>query len=763
MLETLRRIIQEVSAARDLNTALNIIVERVQVAMSAHVCSVYLFDEERQEYRFMATRGLNQDAVGNVVIKVGEGLVGLVGERAEPINLDHAPSHPRYHHVDEIGEEPFLSFLGVPIIYQRKVLGVLIVQQRVARRYDANEEAFLITLSAQLAGVILHARATGSLQDLEMRPAGLDGGRFQGAAGAPGVAIGTAAVMFHEIGFETIPDRDARDVPREVQRFTAAIEATRQEIRDLTEKLSGRVPEQELALFSAYDRMLDESIAGEVLEVIRAGQWAEGALRRVIETHVAAFESMNDEYLAERGADVRDLGHRVLAHLQDSHRIRVDFPSNTVLVADELTTTMLSEVPLTNLVGMVSVRGSRNSHAAIMAHSLGIPAVVGAEDLPIDLVDGTPLVVDGFEGAVISYPNKEQLTFYQKVVAEEAALIEGLGEIRNEPCVTPDGHRVQLWVNTALIADAYRSLERGAEGVGLYRTEIPFMMKDRFPTEEEQRVIYREHLEVFAPRPVTMRTLDIGGDKTLPYFPISEENPFLGWRGIRVTLDHPELFLSQVRAMIRANEGIDTDLRIMLPMVSSVTEVDEALRLIQQCYREIVEEGVEVEMPDVGVMIEVPSAVYQARDIIKRVDFLSVGSNDLIQYLLAVDRNNPRVAELFQEFHPAVLHALQSVVDAAHAEKKTLSICGEMAGNPASAALLIAMGYDLLSMNSPNLLIVKAMVRELPMTRAKAMLKHVMKMDNAYLIRDYVDQELRAAGLGRLLRKRGERSGEKQP
>ena len=380
---------------------------------------------------------------------------------------------------------------------------------------------------------------------------------------------------------------------------------------------------------------------------------------------------------------------------------------------------------------------------------------MGAEALPIDLIEGTPLIIDGFQGAIISYPSPEQRPHYERILVEEAALIEGLGEIKDELSVTPDGHRIQLWVNIALTADAFRALERGAQGVGLYRTEIPFMMKDRFPTEEEQRLIYREHLQAFAPHTVTMRTLDVGGDKKLPYFPIEEDNPFLGWRGIRVTLDHPELFLSQVRAMIRANEGVNTDLRIMLPMISSVTEVDEAQRLIQQGYREILEEGVHVEMPDVGVMIEVPSAVYQAADIIKRVDFLSVGSNDLVQYLLAVDRNNPRVATLFQDFHPAVLRALKQVVDAAHAENKPVGICGEMAGNPASAILLMAMGYDVLSMNSPNVLLIKAVVRSFALARAKALLERVLTMDNTQLIKNMVETELREAGLGRFLRSVG--------
>jgi phosphotransferase system enzyme I (PtsP) len=304
------------------------------------------------------------------------------------------------------------------------------------------------------------------------------------------------------------------------------------------------------------------------------------------------------------------------------------------------------------------------------------------------------------------------------------------------------------------MTDVARSLDRGAEGVGLYRTEIHFMMSETFPTEEEQRLIYREHLLAFAPRQVTMRTLDIGGDKSLPYFPIDEENPFLGWRGIRVTLDHPEIFIAQIRAMIKANEGINTHLRIMLPMISNLAEIDEAKRLIDKCYAELVEEGVEVKMPQVGVMIEVPAAVYQAREIARKVDFLSVGSNDLVQYMLAVDRNNSRVSNLYQEFHPAVLQALKKIVDDAHGERTMLAICGEMAGNPSAAVLLMAMGYDALSMNSPNLLLVKRALTTIEQTHAKKILKNVLKMHEAHIIKDYVDGELRNAGLGQIIRSR---------
>ena len=285
----------------------------------------------------------------------------------------------------------------------------------------------------------------------------------------------------------------------------------------------------------------------------------------------------------------------------------------------------------------------------------------------------------------------------------------------------------------------------------MYRTEIPFLMRDRFPSAEEQRIIYRQLLASFAPRPVIIRTLDVGGDKPLPYFPIKEDNPFLGWRGIRITLDHPEIFLAQLRAMLRASEGLN-NMRVMLPMVTDVQEVDEALRLLRKAYTEVRDEGYDVEMPQIGVMIEVPSAVYQARALAKRVDFLSVGSNDLTQYILAVDRNNPRVANLYDSLHPAVLRALMQVVDNGHQEGKHVSICGEMAGDPASALLLLAMEFDSLSMNASSVGRVRWAIRHFTKKKAAKLLHEVLSMESAVMIRCHLELALERAGLGNLIR-----------
>jgi phosphotransferase system enzyme I (PtsP) len=381
---------------------------------------------------------------------------------------------------------------------------------------------------------------------------------------------------------------------------------------------------------------------------------------------------------------------------------------------------------------------------------MGVPTVMGAMNLPYAKLQDREVIIDGYNGTVHLNPLPEIKQRFQQVVDEDKALSRDLESLRDEPCITLDGHRMPLWVNTGLMADVARSLEQGAEGVGLYRTEVPFLLRDRFPSEEEQRLIYREQLEAFAPRSVTMRTLDIGGDKALPYFPIEEENPFLGWRGIRVTLDHPEIFLAQVRAMLKANEGLG-NLRIMLPMVCNTAEVDEALELIDRSHRELRQDGLKGDLPPIGVMVEVPAAVYQARALARRVDFLSVGSNDLTQYLLAVDRNNARVAHLYHSLHPAVLQALAYVATASQSEGVPIGICGELAGDPGGAVLLLAMGYNVLSMNAISLPRVKKALLNLRRSEARSLLKEVMQLDCALQVNAHLERFLTQHGMEKFI------------
>ncbi|MFT5710713.1 MAG: phosphotransferase system enzyme I (PtsP) [Halioglobus sp.] len=750
MLEMLRNIVQKVNAAEGLNEALEIIVERVREAMETEVCSVYMRDPDTNRLVFRATRGLNNSLIGKVSLAEGEGLVGLVAEREEPVNLENAESHSRFHKLPGIGEEKYNAFLGVPIIHQREVLGVLVIQQTKHRRFDESEEAFLVTLSAQLAGVIVHAQVTGTLQEETPLGAALPT-KIKGIAGAPGIAIGTVVVVSPGADLFSVPQRIVKNRRAELRAFKEALALVRLDVRSVADNLSDQLSSEDHALFDVYLGILDDSTIGaEVASLIKKGNWAQGALSKVMIQHIRHFERMEHSYLRERAVDVKDLGTRVLTYLQSEDREQRHYPARTILVGEELTATALGEIPRENLAGIISVRGSGNSHVAILARAMDVPTVMGAVDLPYTKLQDRELIIDGFYGVVELNPTAELKLRYQALLEQEQALSRDLEGLRDLPCETLDGKRLPLYVNTGLMADVTRSLEQGAEGVGLYRTEVPFLLQERFPSEEEQRQFYREQLEAFSPRPVTMRTLDIGGDKSLPYFPIEEENPFLGWRGIRVTLDHPEIFLAQVRAMMKANEGLG-NLRIMLPMISNVAEVDEALKLIRRSHRELLQEGYVGNLPPVGVMVEVPAAVYQAGVLARRVDFLSVGSNDLTQYLLAVDRNNARVADLYHAFHPAVLQALKSVADAAIAEATPVTICGELAGDPLAAVLLFAMGFDGLSMNATSLPKVKQAVRSMKMCHAAKVLEEVLVMDSASQVRERLQESLSERGLGQFI------------
>ena len=751
MLDALRQIVHDVAASPGFRAALDLIVSRVSQTLDTEVCSIYLRDRASGHFNFVANEGLNAELVAKFSLPGNHGLVGLVAERAEPINLEDASRHPRYHPVPGLGEEAFSAFLGVPVIHVREVLGVLAVQDREVRRYDEEEVAFLVTLAAQIAGRIAHAEAAGDVARLTLTPTqGHREAHFEGVPGVPGIGMGTAFVLLPAARLELVHDREAEDVDAELRIFDRAIGRTRKDIERINEAMAKNLGAEERELFDAYLHMLDDAaLAGDVRARIRAGQWAQGALKQAIAEQAAVFERMQSSYLRERSADVRELGQRVLANLQEASRDHEPFPQDMVMVAEEVTGPMMAELPIERLRGIVSLKGSRNSHGAILADALGIPTVMGAGDLPIYNVHGRTVIVDGHYGDVYVNPGTVIRDAYEQFQTEEADFARELETLRELPSATRDGHAINLWVNIVLVSEITRSLDRGAEGIGLFRTEVPFAAGDRFPTEEEQRAIYREHMEAFEPRPVTMRTLDIGGDKPLSYFPIEEENPFLGWRGIRVTLDHPEIFLGQTRAMLKANAGLEGVLRIMLPMISRLEQIEEASALIRRAHGEVEEEGFAVKTPLIGVMIEVPAAIYLTREIARAVDFLAVGSNDLTQYMLAVDRNNPRVADLFEEVHPAMLIALREIAKACHAEGKPVGICGELAGTPEGAVLCVGMGYDVLSMNAANLPLVKWVIRSVSLRDCRRILARSLRMRSSHEILAFVRRQLVEAGLER--------------
>jgi len=741
MPKTLRYIVQEISNAKDLTEALNILVQRIREITKADACSIFLVNKERAEHVLKATSGLNKKLVSKLRLKLGEGLVGVVGEREEPINVADTFAHPKFCHYGELTKERYHAFLGIPIISQGELLGVLTAQKREPVSFDKTEEAAVVTLLTQLVSVITFAEGGGVVSNV-----------LNGTSSIPGVGIGKIVVVYPLADLDTVVDKPPKDIDKEIADFKAAVKKAYQEIATLSRSLSGKVRQGERALFDAYLQILDsKSLKKDVNQQIRAGNWAPGALKHVIKKRVLQFEAMDDEYLRERAVDIKDLGQRILAHLQASERKPLTYPKRTILAGEQITPAIMADVPEDRLAGIISLTGSSNSHMAILARAMRIPVVMGIADFPITRLENKEAIIDGYYGQVYISPSKEIHQEFLNLAAQEYELDTELVKLRDLPAETADGHSISLLVNIGLPVDIRYSLRVGAEGVGLYRTEMPFMSLARFPTEKEQYLIYRQLLKIFAPRPVIMRTLDIGGDKNLPYFPVKEDNPFLGWRGIRITLDHPEIFLVQIRAMLRASYNLN-NLHIMLPMVSSITEVESAVRLIKQAYAELIEEELDIKMPRIGVMIEVPSAVYQARDLVRRIDFLSVGSNDLAQYLLAVDRNNAKVANLYDGLHPSVLKAYIQVATAARHEHKKVSICGEIAGDPVAVILLLAIGFDSLSMNASQLLKIKWLIRKFTMKHAKQLLDEVKSMDDPVDIRYHMESALEEAGCAGLIR-----------
>ena len=753
MFDSLRLIIQDVNDASDLKQALNIIVQRSREVMRVDAVSVYFRDEITNQLVLMASDGLNQPAIGKIRFDLGQGLVGFVFDRAEPLNIKDAHEHPNYCFVSETGEILFHGFLGVPIIQHRNVLGVLVARRTEKRRFSANGETFLVTLAAQLAGAISYAAKMGELNNL-LDGVGDDSFNMKGLSGSSGVAIGEAVIVFSPANLDAVPDNTILEdeVGEQVNAFFEAVSKVENEFKELSLRMEGAISKEELALFDVYALMLkSDSLIDATVNRINAGQWAQGALRETIAEHVKQFDDMEDAYLGERAVDIKDLGRRILMHLQTQQTSAQEISGPVVLVGEEVTVSQFAEVPLQHLVAVISTRGSSLSHVAILSHALGIPAVMGLDNLPVSRIKGQQIVVDGYSGQIYVKPSQTILDEFHRLIREEQVLDAELKELIDEPSETLDGVHIPLHVNTGLLSDISPSLQSGAEGVGLYRTEIPFLIRDGFPGEDEQAQIYQQVLQGFSPRPVTFRTLDIGGDKALPYFPVVEDNPFLGWRGIRIMLDHPEIFLTQIRAILKVNI-YDNNLRLMLPMISDVGEVDEAIGLIRKAYKELTDEGIDIPYPVIGLMIEVPSAVYQMDAFAKRVDFFSVGSNDLTQYLLAVDRNNKQVADLYNCLHPSVLHSIQHVVSIAHKHNKPVSVCGEMAGDPASALVLVGMGVDSLSMSVGSLLRVKLAIRSFTQKQIVQMCSKALEMEKVEDIRLLFSNALDHAGIGGLLR-----------
>lgn len=750
-LQALRKIFQEAGELSSTKELLDLIVKRVRDALLSDVCSIYLLDDEENRCVLRATDGLKPSAVGVVSMALGEGLVGYICQHQSVLNLENGQEHPNFKLFPEANEVAFVGFLGVPIISFRKMIGVLVVQTRIRRVYTSEEEAFLFTIAAQLAGPLKNLVSQDPLKE-DVKTPTLRPIRVKGVKGSTGLAVGVAyfAAQFKDLS--KVVEKDTNYPETEIKRFREAVEAVKLEVQAGGDKLESSISKDVHALFGVYLLLLDnESFILETEDRIKSGLNAISALKQTTEFHAARFEEMDDPYLKARAEDIWHIGSKIYARLEPGRR-EIKLPSKPfILIAKTLSITDIAHYAEGNLAGIVCMEGSSLSHTVVLANAMGIPSVMGIGDLQRNKVENRMAVMDGYRGQLIFNASKPLLVEYRRLRDQEKRLVTGLQKYRDLPAETPDGVCFNLYSNTGLLADVSPGLERGAEGVGLYRSEIPFMIHDTFPTEDEQISIYRNILEAYAPRSVYMRTLDIGGDKGLPYFEFKEENPYLGWRGIRFTLDNGSIFLAQIRAMLQANLGLE-NLRIMLPMVSSVEEVDNFKALMDEAIRQLHDQGIEVKKPSVGVMIEVPSAVVIMKFLASRIDFISIGSNDLTQYLLAVDRNNPKVSSLYSWLHPAVVHTVSNLITEAHKYRLPVSVCGEMAGDPAAVILLMGMGVDTLSVSAFNIPKVKWIIRTITSKIAKSTLSKALNLESTESISLLLNDLLEKEGLGALTR-----------
>ena len=751
MLQRLQRLIDDIKTADLSDSVLSALIEEVAGELQANATALYFVNLETADYDLLIDHSSDDiDVSLGAHFKRHEGFVGLVGEREEPINIDSIVDHERYVEALQYDKARLQAFLGVSIFYRGELVAVWTFFKCQGAVFLETDEALLITICAQLGETLNRLRAEHGSQKLgrQRRQSFV----LEGISGGFGVAIGRVVVVYPPADLEAVPEKNIKNIESEITLFELALQRAREEMSHLQAQAKSQLSDAEGVLFDVYIRMLDSrSLMNEIIEQIKTGIWAQGALKRVIRRHVQHFESLDDSYLRERAADFRDLGRRILSQLQEGVVPEQRFQKDMILVSEEVSATALVEIPEGCLSGVISGAGSANSHVAILARSFGLPSVMSVTGVSLDQLAGKEVIVDGFNGQVYVNPSSIMKKDFQRLIEEEKQFDAQLATLWDAPTITKDGHSMALYVNTGLDADSGLALSAGAEGIGLYRTELPFMMRDRFPSEDEQRMMYRQLLNAFSPRPVVMRTLDIGGDKVLPYFPFIEENPFLGWRGIRISLDHPDIFLQQLRAMLQASEGLN-NLSIMLPMVTALSEVEAAKAFVDQAFREVKGEGFDIKMPKLGIMIEVPAAAYQAYDLAKQVDFISVGSNDLIQYLLAVDRNNPRVAQRYNSLHPSVLGALDVIVKGVHKANRTVSVCGEMASDPLTVLLLLGMGFDALSVNARNLLRTKWMIRHFDYEDARQLVKTVMQMSDAAEIRLHMETVLDDFGMGALIR-----------
>ena len=719
----LLRQLREVMAEQDkAQNRLNRITEIIAANVVAEVCSIYVLrsDEMLELY---ATKGLKPSAVHRTRMKIGEGLVGTIAATSKLLNLSNAQSHAAFKFLPETGEEIFHSFLGVPILRNGVTAGVLVVQNETLRKYTPEEEEALQTTAMVLAEII----ASGELDDNGKIKTALNQPLYlKGEPLVAGIALGQ--VVLHEPRV-VVTDFVARDIGEEQQRLIQALGQLRVQVDKL-------VMTADIARMVDYSDVLetyrmfahDQGWARRIEAIIATGLTAEAAVERIQNETRARMLKAPDPYLRERLHDLDDLANRLLRILTGTAETaaREDLPENSIIIAHNMGPAELLDYDRDKIRGVIFEEAGASSHVAIVARALDIPTVCQLENI-VDLVEtGDDIIVDGARGDVQIRPSAEIKEAYEHKVRFQARKQARFARLRNVEPITSDGRRISLNVNAGLLIDLPHLDESGADGIGLFRTELQFMLSRTLPGRQEQQRLYKSVMQAAGKRPVVFRTLDIGTDKMLPYLKSArEENPAMGWRGIRMSMERPAFMKLQVRAFLRAASG--RSLHLMFPMIAEIDEFTEARKLVLSEYRMLQKNGKPV--PDkihIGAMIEVPSLLWQLDHLVEEADFLSIGSNDLIQYLFASDRGNPKLNKYYDTLSPIMLRLLRDIVQRCRAASVPLTLCGEMASDPLEAMALVGIGFDSISMAPASVGPVKSMILKLDQSHLARFMKPLL-------------------------------------
>ncbi len=723
-------------------------VSTVAWHMRAAVCSIYLYEPEAKELVLRANQGLNPGLIGQLRLKIGEGITGTALKEMRPICEAQATDNPHYKFIPGSQEEHYVSFLAVPILRKMNPVGVIVTQDPQWNYFTPNDIQALKVIASQLAGVIENAHL---LMRLHGQPGKDDSGQAEPAEGefasgthfirGQGASVGMAMGFSTRIGhylFRSMADTSCPLGLKEAD-FDRALAATERQLIELQRRLEDKIHDAASMIFGAHVLMLkDEAFSGTIRAQIRAGKNPWAAILDEVRRYADLFSNSPNPALREKVLDVEDLGHRLLhnltAPIQESQR--PDY-TGQIIVAEELLPSDILKLSAEGAAGLILLEGGQHSHVAILAKALQIPLVIASDPRLLHLPEETPILLDARDGQLVIRPGPEAIQMMKDMVQSLAESERLAGLVRTETR-TKDGTEIALMANLNLVSELDVALSVKAKGVGLYRTEFPFIVRNTFPTEQEQFQVYRRVLERMEGRPVVFRTLDIGGDKALSYYPVQHEsNPFLGLRALRFTLRNPEIFKQQLRALLRAAHG-NPHAKVMFPLVASLDEFMAARDLACVCQAELQREGVPHRMPELGVMVELPSAAIMAPELAQAADFLSIGSNDLIQYLLAVDRTNDEVAAFFAPHHPAVLRSLQWIVEAAGRFGKPVSLCGNLASDPQMLPFLLGIGLRFLSLDPVTIPAVQTLVETIDLAKAREQARRMLSLGRIEEVAEYL-------------------------